>query len=231
MSAPSLKADGIDADVDAFIDAELRELQKYNAKRKPNHSYAFHTHSVRVAGDMRRLARKMGYSEAHADILYRLTLVHDIGKRTFKNIEIWDIEGKPSEEQKALRREHTTKGVELVDGKFGAHDQRPVLQMMRDLMQNHHTPVNAIDPETKQSAHLSEIVRMLSICDAFDGYSTVRPHFGDRDVTIESVLKRLSDEKRDEYDQTIVKIFAEMKMSQPLPAHKKRNTAQIHAKI
>jgi putative nucleotidyltransferase with HDIG domain len=231
MSAPSLNAHVIDADIETFIDAELKELQKYDAKRPPNHPYAFHTHSVRVARDMRSLARKMGYNEAHADILYRLTLVHDIGKRTFKNIEIWDIEGKPSDEQKAQRREHTTKGVELVDGRFGAHDQRPVLMMMRDLMQNHHVPVNAIDPETKKPYVLSQIVRMLAICDAFDGYSTARPHFGERDITTESVLKRLAEEKHDEYDQALVRIFAEMKMAQPLPAHKKRNTSQIHAKI
>lgn len=214
----------IDPDIDAFIDITTAGLEAYDATRPPGHPYEFHLHSQRVADDMRALALSMEFNEQNAYVLYRLALVHDIGKSAFP-VHIWDMEDKPNEEIRRQRRAHTVEGVKLVDNFFGAHDKRPVLDLMREMMANHHECMDGSGWRGMTASELSQPVRMLCVADAFDGYSAPRPHFGNRDLSVEAVLTRMAVEKKGQFDPDILAKFSAMKRGEtprsPTPSRKR----------
>ena len=64
----------------AFIDDQFAQLSAYDNLRPADRLNKFHDHSKRVAESMRALAQKMGYDDNMCDVLYAVTLIHDIGK-------------------------------------------------------------------------------------------------------------------------------------------------------
>lgn len=218
----------IDPDVDAFIDERASALERYDSTRPPGHPYEFHLHSQRVANDVRALALSMEFNEQNAEFLHRLTLVHDIGKSAFP-VGIWDMEDKPSDEIKAQRRAHTTEGVKIVDAYFGPDDRRPALEVMRDMMANHHECMDGSGWRGLHGRDLSLPVRILCVADAFDGYSAARPHFGNRDLSVEAVLTRMTVEKKGQFDPEILAKFAEIKRKQPASASTPRTRSPFNA--
>jgi HD-GYP domain-containing protein (c-di-GMP phosphodiesterase class II) len=165
---------------------------------------------MRVSQDMFDLALKLGANLAQADLLSRVSILHDIGKR-FLPVEIWDIEGKPDEAVKAQRRRHTQLGVDYIDEVFGRDNHDPLLDLVRDLMAHHHEAVDGSGWLGLKGDQITPEARMLCICDAFDGYSTWRPHFGERDISPAGVLKRMSVEKAGQFDAEILKVFEKLK--------------------
>lgn len=199
-----------DAAYRAFIKDELSKLKAYDALRPANHPYPFHQHVVRVAKSMKALALAMNMHPSRAEALYDASLLHDAGKRLLP-VAIWDIEGKPDEKTKKLRRQHTTLGVTLVDDTFGADAHTPFLDLLRDLMAHHHEAMDGTGWLRMTGDQLSLEARMLCICDAFDGYSVWRPHYGHRDITPAAVLKRMAVEKTGQFDHDILDIFSKVK--------------------
>lgn len=197
----------ITPEIQTFIDAEFAALKAYNAQRPQGHPYAFHLHSQRVAKHLRQLALDMGMDADYAQVLYSVGLVHDIGKRLLP-IEIWDVAGKPDEKTRKHRRQHTVLGVQIVDEHFGADNTAPVLMLMRDLMTNHHEAIDGSGWLKKQGDELSLEAKMLCVCDAYDGYSVWRPHYGARDITPSGVIRRMAVEKAGQFDPIILGIFA-----------------------
>lgn len=193
-----------------FIEDELKKLEAYDALRPHGHVYEFHKHVRRVARNMKMLALAMDLGEARAETLYWSALVHDAGKRLLP-AEIWDMTGKPDYTTKKLRRQHTSLGVKIIDDTFGANDHAPFLDLTRDLMAHHHEAVDGSGWMKLRHDQLSLEARMLCICDAFDGYSVWRPHYGERDITPAGVLNRMAVEKEGQFDADILKVFSEVK--------------------
>ncbi len=197
-------------DYRAFIETELAALEAYDDLRPAGHPYAFHLHSRRVAEDMRALALAMGIDDRRADELQQAALVHDAGKRLLP-VEIWDLPGKPDETQRRMRRDHTWLGVKIVNDTYGANAHDPFLTLLRDLMAHHHEAMDGSGHMGLLGDQLSLEARMLCICDAFDGYSAWRPHFGNRDLSIDGVLNRMRFEKAGQFDADILRVFAGIK--------------------
>ncbi|MCB1538879.1 MAG: HD domain-containing protein [Alphaproteobacteria bacterium] len=193
-----------------FITRELAALEAYDNGRPPGHPYAFHLHVRRVAEDMRALALAMGMDAARAAELHLATLAHDAGKRMLP-VGIWDISGKPDDKTRHMRRDHTWLGAKLVDDAFGAADQAPFPALLRDLMQHHHEAMDGSGFLGMKGDELSLEARMLCVCDAFDGYSAWRPHFGERDLSPNGVLNRMRVEKSGQFDAEILAIFSKIK--------------------
>jgi len=199
------------ATLDDFIDREIDMLAEYDAKRPPGHPYEFHRHVRRVADDMQALALAMGMTPERATELRRATLVHDAGKRLLPP-NIWDVKDKPTEIVRRQRRNHTMLGVQLLNEFMGEDNHDPKVELVRDLMKHHHEAMNGTGWLGLKAEQLSTEARMLCICDAFDGYSTWRPHFGERDISMRGVLHRMGVEKAAQFDPEIMKIFTKMKL-------------------
>lgn len=197
----------ITPDIQNFVDTEFEALKAYNAGRPQGHPYAFHLHTKRVATHLRQLALDMGMDADYAEVLYACGMVHDIGKRLLP-IDIWDVAGKPDEKTRRQRREHTVLGVQILNERFGEDNDAPALILMRDLMTNHHEAVDGSGWLGKKGDELSLEAKMLCVCDAFDGYSVWRPHYGQRDITPKGVIRRMAVEKSEQFDAHILGVFA-----------------------
>ncbi len=195
-----------------FIEAEICRLEEYEKDRPEDASYIFHEHIHRAAREMELTARYMGWHEPVCTNLYWAMLPHDIGKRKI-DVALWDMEDKPSEDIKEERRAHTDYGLKIVEKHLG-HLTHPFIDLMVDIIANHHENVDGSGYRGLTGDQLSTPVRLAAIIESFDGYQTWRPHFGDRDITTPGVLKRMRDEKFSLYDMTLFKAVEEMKMSE-----------------
>lgn len=179
-------------------------------------TYRFHDHSLRVANDARSLARHIGLSADTADNLYWATIGHDFYKALLP-VDIWDMQGKPTDSMKAQRRSHAPLGAELLRQRFGF--DHPFIDLAVDITRNHHEQMDGNGPLRVPGALLSAPVRLVCIVDSFDGYSIERPHFGDRDTSAQAVIARMRDEKGAScYDLGLLDAFADYKLSAPTPA-------------
>ncbi len=197
------------------ITSLLNRLEEYDNSRPEGHPYPFHEHSKRVAENMKALAKKMGYDDNMCDALYWATLPHDIGK-TALPLDIWDRKNKPTDEEKTIRRTHAKLGADIIKQELA--EQSPFASLCIDLAMHHHETFDKKGPLKIDASTLSQEIRMLCICDAFDGWSIKRPHFEGRDLTPEAVLNRMETEKSGQFDPAIFKIFKEMILCQSKPS-------------
>ena len=205
-----------------FIEDELDRLKDFDEKRAawvkqnlpPAYSmtYVFHEHARRVSEDMRKTALHIGLPQHTAEALYWAMLPHDIGKHTLP-VHIWDMMEKPDDGVKLMRRSHTEKGVQIVNNVL--EPGHPFIDLMLDIMLNHHEQMDGGGFRGLRGGALSAPVRLACIVESFDGYSIERPHFGDRDISVEGVLKRMREEKgAAHYDMELFEAFAEMKIKE-----------------
>lgn len=204
-----------------FIEDELLRLKQFDEKRiawakanlPPDYkvNYLFHSHAFRVADDMRRTAAHMGQPEHVCENLYWAMLAHDIGKSRLP-VDLWDIIKKPENAIKAQRRSHTDEGEKAV--RAALDFKHSFIDLMTDIMRNHHEQMDGNGHRGLKGSELSPAVRLACIIESFDGYAIARPHFGDRDISIEGVLKRMREEKgAAHYDMNLFEAFAETKMT------------------
>lgn len=196
-----------------FIEEEIEKQKEFHKLRPQDTTYIFHEHAFRVAKDMRKTALHMGLSKTVADNLYWGTLPHDIGKRMLP-ADIWDTTEKPSDELKQLRRSHTELGITLLEEAFPILEH-PLLELINDIMLKHHEMMDGTGYLGLTGDTLSAPIRLACIIESFDGYQIWRPHFGDRDISNEGVIKRMREEKGPAfYDMALFEQFAEMKLTE-----------------
>ena len=205
-----------------FIKTQVEDLKAFDQKRdawvkgnmpKNYHmTYRFYDHTYRVADDVRKTAAHMGLSQTVSDNLYWAMLPHDIGKKLLP-VFIWDILEKPEDEIKALRRSHTELGAKIVQDTLRI--EHPFVDLMLDVMLNHHEQMNGKGYRSVKGEELSLPVRLACIVEGYDGWKTRRPHFGDRDITVPGVLTRMREEKGASlFDMELFEAFAETKMDE-----------------
>ena len=205
-----------------FIEAQLDELKEFDQKREqwvkanmpPGYhmTYRFYDHTLRVSEDVKKTAQYLGLPDHACENLYWAMLPHDIGKKLLP-VNIWDTIEKPEDEIKTLRRSHTELGTKIVKQKLDI--DHPFIDLMLDIMLNHHEQMDGCGYRGLKAAELSLPVRLAAIVEGFDGWKTRRPHFGKRDITVPGVLKRMREEKgANFFDMKIFEAFAEMKMEE-----------------
>jgi len=194
-----------------FIEDGLERLALYDEKRPDGVTYVFHEHAQRVAGNVKKTCLYMGLGEIVANNMYWAILPHDIGKSRLP-VDIWDREEKPDANLKKFRRTHTLLGAQMVDEYF-PQIRHPFKDLMRDIMLYHHEQMDGNGTQGIAAAKLSAPVRLAAIVEAYDGWRIWRPHYGERDISIPGVLKRMREEKGAEiFDMALFESFAEMKM-------------------
>ncbi len=196
-----------------FIKEQLEELKTYDALRPDDITYIFHEHAMRVATGIKNTCLYMELGNNVANNMYRAVLPHDIGKKDLP-IEIWDNAEKPTGELKAQRRTHTIIGAKCVEERF-KDINHPFKTLMIDIMLYHHEQRDGKGTQGIPSDELSLPVQLASIVEAFDGWHIWRPHYGDRDISVPGVLKRMREEKGSEiFNMEFFEAFAQMKMEE-----------------
>jgi HD-GYP domain-containing protein (c-di-GMP phosphodiesterase class II) len=196
-----------------FIEEQLADLKSYDRRRPEDVTYIFHEHAERVAGNMRKTCLHMGLGKTVANNMYWALLPHDIGKKQLP-VEIWDTEEKPAPGMKKFRRTHTLLGAQIVQEYFPDIDH-PFKDLMIEIMRYHHEEMNGHGTHGIPGDQLSKPVRLAAIVEAYDGWRIWRPHYGERDISIPGVLKRMREEKGPEFfDMELFEAFAEMKMNE-----------------
>lgn len=196
-----------------FIEKQLEQLKTYDDKRPKDITYIFHEHAQRVANNMRKTCIHMGLGDVVANNMYWAILPHDIGKKNLP-VDLWDKEEKPTDNLKKFRRTHTLLGAQIVQEYFPKIDH-PFKDLMIEIMAYHHEQMDGNGTHEMPAEKLSNPVRLAAIVEAFDGWRIWRPHYGDRDISIPAVLKRMRDEKGAEiFDMELFEAFAEMKMTE-----------------
>jgi HD-GYP domain-containing protein (c-di-GMP phosphodiesterase class II) len=193
-----------------FIEGQLLELRDYDALRPKGHVYEFDTHSQRVAYLMDIFAQYLGWGDEMANMLYWATLPHDIGKKSLP-VHIWDSVEKPTKEEKSLRRTHVAEGLKIIKDELSDEAlETSFARILLEIMENHHEALDGSGLFGKSADHIQLLSRMSAICDSFDGWGVERPHFGDRDISINGVLTRMETEKQGQFDEELLKLFRQM---------------------
>lgn len=199
-----------------FIENQMKLLEIYDRKRlsaNPDIKYIFHEHAERVASDTRNTCARLGLSEAVQESMYWAMLVHDAGKRVLP-IEIWDSPEKPTGDIMKLRRSHVDLGLDIVREELGDL-QHPFIDLMTDIMANHHEKMDGTGEHGLPGDQLSMPVRLACIVESYDGYTIPRPHFGDRDISPAAVLEKMRSEPGKGaamFDMDLFEAFAAMKL-------------------
>ena len=192
-----------------FISAHIDVLEAYDKLRPEGHPYEFHLHSRRVADNAKALALALGWSEDEAISLYWATLAHDFGKMRLP-VDLWDSEGKPTPQIKAARRSHTLTGFRFIEEEFNDIAHHPFIAFMAEITLRHHEFIDGSGYLGLKGDEMSLPVRIVSIVDAFDGWSTWRPHFKDRDISPQGVITRMRTEKAGKFDEEIMDVFEKL---------------------
>lgn len=128
-------------------------------------------HSVRVAEASARLARALDLPAGEAEVVERAALLHDIGKIGAEYAEILSQEGRLSEEQLALIREHPDRGVEILRGVESLDPRvRPIVRHHHERWDGQGYPAGLAGEEIPLGA------RIVGICDAVDAMGSRRSY-------------------------------------------------------
>jgi len=206
-----------------FIENQMKLLEIYDRKRqaaKPDIKYIFHEHAERVANDMRQTCALLGLPEHVQENMYWAMLVHDAGKRLLP-VDAWDSEEKPTDAIQKLRRSHVDLGLEIVRDELGDL-QHPFVDLMKDVMTNHHERMDGQGEHNLSAENLSLPVRLACIVESYDGYTIPRPHFGDRDISPAGVIEKMRSEPGKGaamFDMDLFDAFAEMKLEKNTRHH------------
>jgi HD-GYP domain-containing protein (c-di-GMP phosphodiesterase class II) len=213
-----------------FIENQLALLAIYDRKRQelnPGIKYIFHEHAERVAQDVKNTCARLGLPENVQENMYWAMLVHDIGKRKLP-ADIWDSEEKPTGDIMKHRRSHVDLGLNVVDDELGDVDH-PFMDLMRDIMTNHHERMDGQGEHGLPAERLSPPVRLACIVESYDGYTIPRPHFGDRDISPRGVIDKMRSEPGKGaamFDMDLFNAFADMKLN-PTPALQPSNPHEM----
>lgn len=160
-------------------------------------------HSDRVKRMSLAIARRMGFSEERLETLEYGALLHDIGKIGIKD-EVLQKQGKLSQEEYEYIREHPLIGVKIVEGVEFFKDKIPIIR-------HHHEFYDGSGyPDGLKGEAIPLEARIISLPDAFDAMTSVRPHRGV--MPLQDVLSELERCRGRQFDPNILEIFLKEKV-------------------
>lgn len=128
-------------------------------------------HSVRVARAARRLARELGLDAREVETVETAALLHDIGKIGVEYAEILTHEGRLTDEQYDLVREHPERGVEILES-VESLDPR----VLEHVLHHHERWDGKGYPAGLAGEEIPLGARIVGICDAVDAMGSRRSY-------------------------------------------------------
>jgi response regulator RpfG family c-di-GMP phosphodiesterase len=155
-------------------------------------------HSDRVRKWSVALAEKLGFSEKRLESLEFGALLHDIGMIGIKD-EVLQKHGPLNSMEYEHIQEHPLIGVKIVEGGSSFKDEIPMIR-------HHHERFDGSGyPDGLVGENIPLEARIISIADAFDAMSSLRPYR--REMSQEDALVEMEKGKGKQFDPHILEIF------------------------
>lgn len=158
-------------------------------------------HSARVAQYARQLATALGWSKERVENLYRVALLHDVGKVVIPD-EILNKRGPLNDEEYAKMKEHTDIGSAILE----EISQFPLIAVGA---KSHHERFDGRGyGHHLQGKDIPLEARIIAVADTFDAMNSTRvyrPH-----MTREKILSELERAKNTQLDGEIVEILLKL---------------------
>ncbi len=195
-----------------FIEQQMDVLEDYDQKRDLKSTYVFHQHAYDAANDVKDTALALGLGSRVANNMYYATLIHDLGKSELPP-EIWDIDGTPTDEQKAMKRQHVDIGVAHFEDEF-KNIEHPFKDLALDIMKHHHEAMNGHGHYGLTGDQISNPARLASLVEHYDGLRHPRPHQLERGDKFdpESLFEKIETRYEGHFDPTIYNAYKAMKI-------------------
>jgi putative two-component system response regulator len=160
-------------------------------------------HSDRVRRMSLRIALHLGFSQERQESLEYGALLHDIGKIGIKD-EVLQKQGTLNSQEYEYIQEHPLIGVKIVEGVDFFRDK---ISMIR----HHHEHYDGTGyPDGLAREAIPIEARIISIPDAFDAMTSLRPHRGI--MPLDEVICELENHRGRQFDPEILDIFLKEKM-------------------
>ena len=160
-------------------------------------------HSDRVRKMSLEIGTHLGFTEDKLEILEYGALLHDIGKIGIKDV-ILQKPGPLSSKEYQHIQEHPLIGVKILEGVHFFNDKIP-------LIRNHHERFDGRGyPDGLEGEAIPLGARVISIADAFDAMTSLRPHR--RPILLEDILIEMGGGRGSQFDPQILEIFLEEKI-------------------
>lgn len=155
-------------------------------------------HSERVAGYARAISIEMKMSNKEAQLLYEVSLLHDVGKIGVSEA-ILNKQTKLSSSEMAHIQSHTITGEKILSS----------IESMRDglsAVRHHHERLNGMGyPDGLSEVNIPLSARILAVADAYDAMTTKRPYrnaMSPREAIVE-----LKSHAGQQFDPKVVRAF------------------------
>ena len=155
-------------------------------------------HSDRVRKWSVALAEKLGFSEKRLESLEFGALLHDVGMIGIKD-EVLRKQGPLNPMEYEHIQEHPLIGVKIVEGGSFFKDEIPMIRHHHERFDGSGYPDGLVGKSIPLEA------RIISIADAFDAMSSLRPYR--REMSQEDALVEMEKGKGKQFDPKILEIF------------------------
>lgn len=158
-------------------------------------------HIWRVSQYARILAEKIGFSKDDVFIVELGGLVHDLGKVGISD-SILNKKDTLSDTEFMIMRKHTELGQNLIAN-------HPLADLVEDAIHNHHERIDGKGyPKGSQETQISNFARIISIADAFDAMTSVRPYR--KSMNAEKAYSIIASEKGKQFDSPLAEAFIQL---------------------
>lgn len=182
------------------IKAQELETILYLAKTIEYRDHRTGTHIQRVAHYAKHIAHMLGLSVQEQDLLFKATLMHDIGNvGIIKSVLLKT--GKLIKEEFNLIKQHTSIGYKLLN-----ESNSPLLQLAAEIAYTHHEKFDGSGyPQGLSGADIPLSGRIVAIADVFDALTSTRPY--KNAWTIDDACQFLRDHSGAHFDAICVEAF------------------------
>lgn len=155
-------------------------------------------HSTRVAYYVKKIAEKIGENEKNIEDIYRIALLHDIGKLIVPKA-ILNKPGKLTDEEYEIIKMHTKNGYEILK----EIDSLPNLAIGA---RYHHERIDGKGyPSGIKSDKIPDIAKMIAVADTFDAMNSTRPYR--KRMTMDRIIEELKNVSGTQLDAYIVDVL------------------------
>lgn len=209
------------------LDASNNELSKTNntvmqvlAKTIDAKDKYTRGHSVRVAYYSRELAKRMGKPEEEQEKIYRIALLHDVGKIRIPDTII-NKPGRLTDQEFSMIKLHTVAGYHILKG------SKRFDEMAQGAKYHHERYDGKGYPSGLKGDNIPEYARIIAVADSYDAMTSNRIY---RDALPQSVVrKEIEKGKGTQFDPEIADIM--LTMIDEDKDYRMKQTEELHRKI